>query len=564
MTPSYALGLLFIFLVSVIWAASSVLVQHLYRDLDFDSPFVLTYVSVSLFVVFLPGVLIWERLGQWGRWFQRRWRRGPLWHRQSRRAYGPDDVRGGGEGENEEGRLVHGGSEGRAPDSGDVWVEDHDRNYVRWRNPEDYEPAADKAEGGRGRCDGGFEDAVLEGNLDIGRPFQSRDGRTSTTEVVAAAVDGSLRPFEQRSRPHLLSHVDHIRISLRIAPVWFFSNYFYNISLKYTSISSSTVLSSTGSLFTFLFAALVGDERVTWYKLAGVVLCFAGSVITGLGDAAKQGGVGGGHDDDDDGSPFGSGGGGGGLPRSLWGDLAGLTAAIGYGAYSVLLRISCPKDESRMSMGLMLGYVGLMNGLGLMPVVIKVLVIDEACPTPTPSSGDGGGEMDEFASPADDNVAVWTAVTTTAADDNDNNDGATFACVQTLTLTILSCLLLKALFDDVLSDYLWARAVVMTSATVATVGLGLTVPLAFLSDWALGRGEDLKSIGRILGAVGVLAGFILVNCGEGEGESGEQEKGGETDSHNVGGAAHSGGREAEGEGEVEIVEDQNASTLALA
>ena len=64
MTPSYALCLLFIFLFLVIWSASSVLVQHLYRDLDFDSPFVLTYVSVLLFVLFLPAVLTWERLGR--------------------------------------------------------------------------------------------------------------------------------------------------------------------------------------------------------------------------------------------------------------------------------------------------------------------------------------------------------------------------------------------------------------------------------------------------------------------------------------------------------------------
>jgi hypothetical protein len=61
MTPSYALGLVFIFLVSIIWSASSIVVQHLYHDMQFDSPFILTYVGTSLFVIFVPMRLLWER-----------------------------------------------------------------------------------------------------------------------------------------------------------------------------------------------------------------------------------------------------------------------------------------------------------------------------------------------------------------------------------------------------------------------------------------------------------------------------------------------------------------------
>ena len=134
--------------------------------------------------------------------------------------------------------------------------------------------------------------------------------------------------------------------------------------------------------------------------------------------------------------------------------------------------------------------------------------------------------MDKFASPSDYNIAVWTAVTTTAAVENSNNDGATFACAQTLTLKILACLLLKDLFYDALSNYLWERAVVLTSATVATVGLVLMVPLAFLRNWSLGRGGDLKLMGKVVSAVGIFSGFVMVNCGEDEGESREQERGG--------------------------------------
>jgi hypothetical protein len=89
-------------------------------------------------------------------------------------------------------------------------------------------------------------------------------------------------------RPQVLSHVDHIRMAVKIAPVWFLSNFFYNTSLAYTSITSSTVLASTGSLFTFLFAVSCGDERFTTPKLLGVILCFTGSVLTGLSDVESD------------------------------------------------------------------------------------------------------------------------------------------------------------------------------------------------------------------------------------------------------------------------------------
>ena len=63
-----------------------------------------------------------------------------------------------------------------------------------------------------------------------------------------------------------------------------------------------------------------------------------------------------------------------------------------------------------------------------------------------------------------------------------------------------------------MSDYLWARAVVLTTPTVATVGLSLTIPLAFLSDAALNGISPAPMAG--LGAFAVVAGFVLVNVGD--------------------------------------------------
>jgi len=83
---------------------------------------------------------------------------------------------------------------------------------------------------------------------------------------------------------------------------------------------------------------------------------------------------------------------------------------------------------------------------------------------------------------------------------------------DTLTPQIVGILVLNGMFDNVLSQYLWARAVMLTSPTVATVGLSLTIPLAIVSD-SLRR----LAISRwqLVAAFFVLMGFVLVNTGGG-------------------------------------------------
>lgn len=44
------------------------------------------------------------------------------------------------------------------------------------------------------------------------------------------------------------------KISITFCMLWFCANYFYNAGLKYTLVSSSTVLSNTSMLFVFLFS----------------------------------------------------------------------------------------------------------------------------------------------------------------------------------------------------------------------------------------------------------------------------------------------------------------------
>jgi solute carrier family 35 protein F5 len=89
--------------------------------------------------------------------------------------------------------------------------------------------------------------------------------------------------------------------------------------------------------------------------------------------------------------------------------------------------------------------------------------------------------------------------------------------VQSFTPQIFGFVCLSAVFDDVVADYLWARSVLLTSPTVATVGLSLTIPLAILTDMfsSVVHGGDVEapSAASLGGAALVIAGFVLVNVG---------------------------------------------------
>lgn len=78
-----------------------------------------------------------------------------------------------------------------------------------------------------------------------------------------------------------------------------------------------------------------------------------------------------------------------------------------------------------------------------------------------------------------------------------------------MTGVIFGFLVLNGFCNNVLSDYLWARSVVLTSPTVATIGLSITIPLAMISDYFLWHAAPtfLSGVGAFL----VVVGFVLVN-----------------------------------------------------
>jgi solute carrier family 35 protein F5 len=184
---------------------------------------------------------------------------------------------------------------------------------------------------------------------------------------------------------------------------------------------------------------LLNLERFAISKLIGVLLAVLGTALTTMQDA---------QNDTEDMLRYST-------KDTLLGDVFSLLAAVGYAAYSVQARLLCPENEELYSMTLLLGYVGLLTCIPLLPMA------------------------------------------------------AYYMADMELSFGMFKILILKGLFDFVITDYLLLKAVVLTNATIATVGLGLTIPMAFAADFIFQK-ADFTAM-QYFGAFAVLLGFVLVN-----------------------------------------------------
>jgi hypothetical protein len=98
------------------------------------------------------------------------------------------------------------------------------------------------------------------------------------------------------------------------------------------------------------------------------------------------------------------------------GDILAITAAVMYATYTIQVRLYCPTNEDLYRLPLLLGYIGVVSLIVTAPIV---------------------------------------ALTTTKE------------TVASLTAGTLGLMLLKGLFDFLISDYLMFRSIVLTSPTIA-------------------------------------------------------------------------------------------------
>ncbi|KAG2429774.1 hypothetical protein HXX76_010558 [Chlamydomonas incerta] len=249
------------------------------------------------------------------------------------------------------------------------------------------------------------------------------------------------------------------KAAMLVAPVWFAAQLTFTASLEFTSVTSNTVLSSCSSLFVYLGALALRQERGSGLRLAGVVAAMAGTTLVTLAD--RRSGGGGGE------SGGGGGGGTGGGSAPLLGDGLTLLAAALYAAYTLIMRKMLVKDDAVVT-ALFFGAIGAACTALLLPLAAAL-------------------------------AAAGSPV------------------VTRVTAQALGLALVQGLVDYVAADYAWARAVMLLGPTATSCGLALQIPAAAVID-ALANGNKLAwtetpaRLAQFLAGSGlIIAGFMGVS-----------------------------------------------------
>ncbi|KAI1125362.1 hypothetical protein F5Y10DRAFT_247255 [Nemania abortiva] len=261
-------------------------------------------------------------------------------------------------------------------------------------------------------------------------------------EDESTEISGISEPVEQ------LSFLETARFSLEFAMIWFFGNYFASACLEYTSVGSVTILTSTSSVWTLIFCAIMRIEAFSLRKLIGVLASLSGVILISLVDLTGDG--------NDDGR--------GNFPHKTQaqiaiGDAMAFFSAIVYGIYVVVMKIRIG-SEDRVNMPLFFGLVGTFNVLLLWPL-FPLLHYTGIEPFELPPDG-----------------KIWAII------------------------------LLNSV-SSFISDISWAYAMLLTTPLVVTVGLSLNIPVSLIGEMI--QYNQYSSFVYWVGAVIVVISFLFIN-----------------------------------------------------
>ncbi|KAG0515712.1 hypothetical protein BDA96_10G302100 [Sorghum bicolor] len=384
----WCLGLIYIVAVAGIWIAASYIVQSV---VDAGvSPFLITYICNSLFVVYIPIV-------EAARYFE-------------------DSI-------------------------GDFWTK------LKFKDAESLQSGGQQSsdlESVNLLQSGGHEINVASDQSQTRPSEDTSVPDTSFPAQMEVSVVACSKGLDAKGR---WTRARVAKVSMLISPFWFLAQLTFNLSLRYTTVTSNTILSSTSSLFTFLVALVFLGETFTWLKLISVLLCMGGTIIVSLADSSSSANAI--------------------ATNPLLGDFLSIVSAGLYAVYITLIRKKLPDEkegQGQVSMAQFLGFLGLFNMLFFLPVA---LVLNFA-------------KLEPF---------------------------------HKLTWEQVGLVVGKGLIDNVLSDYLWAKAILLTTTTVATAGLTIQVPIAAIVDTLTGHAPHLLDY---IGAAAVLVGFAGINIPVGE------------------------------------------------
>lgn len=321
-----------------------------------------------------------------------------------------------------------------------------------------------------------------------GRPVKDAEDEDTDEGEGLLEPDEGYNPMASRAQqqPRKRTHLALLPtavLAFKFCLLWFGANYFAMACLKYTTVASTTILTSTSSVWTLLIGAVTRTEKFTWRKLAGVLASLAGIALISKIDMGNASDADAGTSGEDNGT----------AERALSlliravkefpdktarelaiGDALALLSAVLYGLYTVMLKqTTVAAAPLELNMPLFFGLVGTWNLVLLLPMFP---------------------------------VLHWTGI-------------ETFQAPPSARIWWILVLNSVAAFA---SDIAWAYAMVLTSPLVVTVGLSLTIPLSLIGEMLIqGRYEGWL---YWLGAGVVVGSFVFVDREEREDEVVEERR----------------------------------------
>lgn len=360
LTRRWLIGVGILLVVNFIWAASSIAVQAVFTG--FDKPFFLTFFSTSLFSLFLSGFLFLKSWRDNDRIAEEMARDAALRaaeesallshsEESSINAASDDNMRTRGEGDlRPRRRKVLNGSPttvaepaelyGDIRNSGGLSVgSDPHSNVsvekkVRLRNfasPSDDEWSDASTSTSSIAADA--SDSKSELNNLLPRDMEERAGADASESTGESTEKKEIVPIFPVKRVAILA--------LQFLPIWFIANATFNWSLRGTSVTSNSIISTTSSFWTLLFCHLFKVERFTILRSIALAVTLGGVIVVAFSDE-KSG------------------------KDSLIGDILAVVSAICYGLYASFLRIRI-EDETQVKMPMFFGFVGFFNMILMWP-----------------------------------------------------------------------------------------------------------------------------------------------------------------------------------------------------
>ena len=186
--------------------------------------------------------------------------------------------------------------------------------------------------------------------------YMEDDPMSASQELLLGPPSHVASAYISSSPAAPLTLLETLDLSWKFCILWFIANYFVIACLEFTTVASSTILTSTASVFTLVFGALAGVEKFTLRKLLGVLASLMGVILISSIDFSGK------SSDDKHRGHF---------PQKTYremavGDAFAVLSALLYGLYAVFMKKRIA-DDGRVSIPLFLGLVGLLNVVLLWP-----------------------------------------------------------------------------------------------------------------------------------------------------------------------------------------------------